>query len=71
VLRVVFAVLTGYRLTGEDAVDATRALRATLHGFVVLEAGGGFGMPVSVDRSYDRLVDGLEATLSRWATPAG
>jgi AcrR family transcriptional regulator len=71
VLRVVFAVLAGYRLTGEDAVDATRALRATLHGFVVLEAGGGFGMPVSVDRSYDRLVDGLEATLSRWATPAG
>ena len=70
VLRVVFAVLAGYGLTGDDAVDATRALRATLHGFVVLEAGGGFGMPVDVDRSYTRLVDGLEATLSRWAATA-
>jgi AcrR family transcriptional regulator len=68
VLRTVFAVLAGYRLTGDDAVDATRALRAALHGFVVLEAGGGFGMPVDVDRSYARLVDGLDATLDRWAT---
>jgi AcrR family transcriptional regulator len=66
VLRVVFAVLAGYGLAGDDAVDATRALRATLHGFVVLEAGGGFGMPVDVDRSYARLVDGLDATLQRW-----
>jgi AcrR family transcriptional regulator len=66
VLRTVLAVLTGYGLTGNDAIDATRALRATLHGFVALEAGGGFGMPVDVDRSYSRLVDGFDATLYRW-----
>jgi AcrR family transcriptional regulator len=67
VLRVVLAVLAGYGLTGNDAIDATRALRATLHGFVALEAGGGFGMPVDVDRSYTWLVDGFDATLHRWA----
>jgi AcrR family transcriptional regulator len=67
VLRVVLAVLAGYGLAGDDAVDATRALRAALHGFVALEAGGGFGMPVDVDRSYTRLVDGFDATLHRWA----
>jgi AcrR family transcriptional regulator len=67
VLRVVLAVLAGYGLTGNDAIDATRALRATLHGFVALESGGGFGMPVDVDRSYTRLVDGFDATLHRWA----
>jgi len=67
VLRIVLAVLAGYGLAGNDAVDATRALRATLHGFVTLEAGGGFGMPVDVDRSYSRLVDGFDATLHRWA----
>jgi AcrR family transcriptional regulator len=72
VLRVVLAVLAGYGLAGDDAVDATRALRAALHGFVVLEAGGGFGLPLDVDRSYARLVDGLDATLPRWAgTRAG
>jgi AcrR family transcriptional regulator len=67
VLRVVLAVLAGYRLTGDDAVDAARALRAGLHGFVTLEAGGGFGMPADVDRSYPRLIDGFDALLYRWA----
>lgn len=66
VLRVVLAVLAGYGLADDDAVDATRALRAALHGFVALEAGGGFGMPVDVDRSYTRLVDGFDATLHLW-----
>ena len=68
VLRVVWAVLGGYSLAGSDAIDATRALRAALHGFVTLEAGGGFGLPQDVDRSFDRLVDGFDATLHRWAT---
>lgn len=67
VLRVVLAVLAGYGLAGDDAVDATRALRAGMHGFVTLEAGGGFGMPLDVDRSYTRLIDGFDATLHHWA----
>jgi AcrR family transcriptional regulator len=66
VLRVVLAVLGGYGLSGDDAVDATRALRAGLHGFVALEAGGGFGMPQDVDRSFRRMVDGMDLTLARW-----
>jgi AcrR family transcriptional regulator len=67
VLRVVLAVLAGYGLGGDDAVDATRALRASLHGFVTLETGGGFGIPVDVDRSFARLVAGFDTTLHRWA----
>jgi AcrR family transcriptional regulator len=66
-MRVVLAILAGYGLTGDDAIDAARALRATLHGFVTLETGGGFGMPRDVDRSYERLIDGFDATLSTWA----
>ena len=31
------------------------------------EAGGGFGMPQDVDRSFDRLVDGLQLALAGWA----
>jgi AcrR family transcriptional regulator len=69
VLHVVLAVLDGYQLTGDDAIDATRALRAAMHGFVSLEASGGFGLPADVDRSYSRLVDGLDASLYRWAGP--
>jgi AcrR family transcriptional regulator len=67
---VVLDVLSGYDLRGDDAIDATRVLRSTLHGFIALEASGGFGLPVDVDRSFDRLVDGLVVALRALATPA-
>ena len=63
VLRVVFAVLEGYGLTGDDLVHATRILRSSLHGFVALEAVGGFGLPESVEGTYARLVSGLDSSL--------
>jgi AcrR family transcriptional regulator len=66
VLRVVNAVLDGYGVDGDDAVDAARTLRAALHGFVVLEASGGFGLPRDVDRSFDRLVAALDTALADW-----
>jgi len=40
VVGTVFAILRGYGLDGDDLVDAARALRSALHGFVVLESGG-------------------------------
>lgn len=67
VLEVVFAVLAGYGLDGDDAIDATRIVRSALHGFVSLEAGGGFGIPRDVDRSFERLVAGLDSALEGWA----
>ena len=69
VYRVVVAVLAGYDIVGDGAVDATRILRAALHGFVSLEAGGGFGLPRDVDRTFDRLIAGLDAALSRSWSP--
>ncbi len=65
-LETVFAVLDGYGLSGDDAVDAARAIRAALHGFTSLEAAGGFGMPRDVDRSFGRLVDALDTALAGW-----
>lgn len=65
---VVYDALAGYGLTGDDAVDATRALRAALHGFVALEAAGGFGLPRDVDRSFDRLVAALCTSLDAWGS---
>jgi AcrR family transcriptional regulator len=63
VVEVVFAVLRGYDLAGAELVHATRILRSSLHGFVALEAAGGFGLPDSVDETFTRLVDGLDAAL--------
>ena len=56
---VVLAILRGYGLEGDDAIHAARAVRSALHGFVALEAGGGFGIPVDLDESYARMVAAL------------
>jgi AcrR family transcriptional regulator len=66
VVGTFFAVLRGYGLTGDDAVDATRALRSAMHGFVLLEQAGGFGLPVDIDRSFHQLVAGFEVALRSW-----
>jgi AcrR family transcriptional regulator len=62
----ILAVLRGYGLTGDDAVDATRALRSALHGFVALEAAGGFGLPRELDRSYHQLVASMDISFRSW-----
>jgi Tetracyclin repressor-like, C-terminal domain len=56
---VLLAVLGGYGIEGEDAIHAARAVRSALHGFVALETGGGFGLPVALDESFDRMVAAL------------
>jgi AcrR family transcriptional regulator len=62
-VETVLAVLRGYRLAGADALHATRGLRAILHGFLSLDAAGGFGLPLDVEESFLRMVqlfaDGL------------
>jgi hypothetical protein len=63
----VLDVIAGYDLAGSDAIDAARAIRSALHGFITLEAGHGFGLPVDVDRSFSRLVDALCRALESWA----
>lgn len=66
-VALVFAVLRGYRLEGDAAVHGTRVLRAAVHGFVSLEAAGGFARPAGVDETLDVLVTVLDAGLRSWA----
>jgi len=67
VQAVVSATLRGYDIADDQLIDATRALRAALHGFCALENGGGFAIPVSIDESFARMVAGLDRMLSSWA----
>ncbi|SEF13994.1 TetR-like C-terminal domain-containing protein [Jiangella alba] len=64
-LEVFLAVLRGYGLDGSDAVHAVRRLRAVVHGFVSIEAAGGFGMAEDTDVTYGQLVDMYLASLPR------
>ena len=70
ILEIALAGLADYRLAGDDAIDAARALRATLHGFISLEQAGGFGLPTDVDRSFDRVIAALAQTFTAWPPSA-
>jgi len=53
----VLVVLTSsYGLEDEEALHATRCLRAAVHGFATLEAAGGFGLALDTNESFRRLV---------------
>jgi hypothetical protein len=66
---VLVAILRGYGLGGDEAIHAVRAVRSALHGFVSLEAAGGFGLPVDLDSSFDQMVGALARGLRE--RPAG
>ncbi len=63
------AALSGYGLSGDDAIHAIRVVRASLHGFVSLEQLGGFRIPISLDETFERLVTMLDGSLSEPASP--
>ena len=65
-IQIIADVLVAYQLVGDDAVDAIRAFRSILHGFVVLESIGGFSLAADVDRSFDRLINGFVVALTQW-----
>lgn len=57
VVQVALAMVESFGLAGEEALHAVRALRSMVHGFATLEISGGFGLPLSLDESFDRLVE--------------
>lgn len=65
-VTLLYTVLGGYRIEGDGLVDATRYLRAALHGFVDLETSGAFQLPRDRDRSFARLIDSITTALTHW-----
>ncbi len=63
-VQVVFDALRGYGDDEDLLVDATRTLRAGLHGFVALDAAGGYALPRSLDASMDWWLDSLDRALT-------
>ena len=52
-------------MAAHDAVDMIRSLRSALHGFVSLEAAGGFGLPQDIDKSFEALITVVTAGILR------
>ncbi|RPF21400.1 TetR/AcrR family transcriptional regulator [Myceligenerans xiligouense] len=70
-VRAVASVLQGFGLPDDRLIDAIRAVRSGVHGFVLLELGGGFRMREDVDRSFDALVTMLVAGVEALALGDG
>ena len=48
----------------EEAIHAVRVVRAALHGFVSLEREQGFRIPLSLQDSFERLIEVLDRGLA-------
>ncbi|GGM31368.1 WHG domain-containing protein [Promicromonospora citrea] len=66
-VQVVVSTLRGFGLPDERVIDAVRAVRSGIHGFVQLEQGGGFRLREDVDRSFEVLLDMLVAGVAALA----
>ena len=65
-VELAHGVLRGYGLAEPDLTDAVRLLRSTFHGFVALEAAGGFAHARSPQQSWVRALDALHILLEHW-----
>ena len=63
-LKVFDAVIRSYGVPEDLSVHATRFVRASLHGFVDIEARGGFQLSQSLDESFELLVEAVHGWLS-------
>ncbi|MFD3474737.1 TetR/AcrR family transcriptional regulator [Streptomyces sp. NPDC058695] len=64
------AILRGYDLTEPDQTHAVRLLGSVFHGYVSLEAQGGFSHSApDSQESWSRILDSLDATLRNWPAP--
>jgi AcrR family transcriptional regulator len=53
---IFFDTMRRYGYEGEEAVHVVRGLFSTVHGFIMLERAGTFGMPINPDESFAWLV---------------
>jgi AcrR family transcriptional regulator len=53
---IFFDVVRGYGFQGKEVVHAVRGLFSIIHGFIMLERAGNFGMPIDIEESFRWLV---------------
>ncbi|GAA2908882.1 TetR-like C-terminal domain-containing protein [Streptosporangium fragile] len=68
-VELTYSMLRAYALAEPDLTDAVRLVRSTLHGFVSLEAAGGFAHARPSEASWARCLDALHALLEHWPAP--
>jgi AcrR family transcriptional regulator len=64
-VEVIVAVLGAWGFSGDEVLHRVRVVRSALHGFISIEAEGGFGLPLSRDESYELILRTLVAGLEQ------
>ena len=67
-VEITYGMLRGYGLAEPDLTDAVRLLRSTFHGYISIEAQGGFHHVRDVEASWRRAVEALHVLLEHWPT---
>ncbi|MBX6769540.1 MAG: WHG domain-containing protein [Actinomadura rubrobrunea] len=61
------AILRGYDLTEPEQTHAVRLLGSVFHGYISLEAGGGFAHSApDTQETWSRIIDAVDALLRNW-----
>ena len=63
-VQIAYAVVRGFGLPDGELVDAVRALRSAVTGFISLEHGGGFQIDQDLDGSFSYLIKVLARGLA-------
>jgi AcrR family transcriptional regulator len=64
-VEVIVAVLSAWGFSGDEVLHRVRVVRSALHGFISIEAEGGFGLALSLDRSFALMLETLVAGLDQ------
>ncbi len=62
-VEVLTAVVAAWGFDDDAALHRVRVVRAALHGFITIEADGGFGLPLDLGESFELVLDTLVAGL--------
>jgi AcrR family transcriptional regulator len=62
-VEVMVAVMSAWGFSGDQALHRVRVTRSALHGFIAIEAEGGFGLALDLDESFELVLDTLLAGL--------
>ena len=61
---IFFDIVRQYGFQGKEVVHAVRGLFSIIHGFIMLERAGNFGMPIDIEESFRWLVQRYIESLS-------
>lgn len=64
-VEVLVAVLGRWGFAGDEALHRVRVVRSALHGFISIEAEGGFALALSLDDSFELMLQTLVAGLEQ------